>query len=258
MPVRDIPRAWIAKHRNNFVIKRIGRIADQFTRAYRNELNWSVNYNGERHALEVAARRYPGVILDVGANTGQWASMALTAAPGLNLHCFEIAPQTFASLSRNLLGRPHVHLNQVGLSSQAATLSFNYYPDSTDRSSLVALPDSFSKLAIEVRVMTGDQYLSDHGIDRVSFLKIDVEGHEMEVLQGFRNSLREGKIATIQFEHGPAHVITRHFLGDFVAFFKEFGYRVHNIYPDAITPLDYAFDGSETFAGRNFLALRDY
>ena len=257
MAAVDITRAWIAKHRNGPLIKRLAGAAEQFARAYRNELNWSIEHNGERHALETVTRQHPGAILDVGANTGKWARMARTVAPERDLHCFEIAPDTFASLNRKLAGVPHVQLNHVGLSSRNATLPFHYYPDNTDRSSLIALPDAFKKSTIDVRVTTGDQYLSDHEIHHVSFLKIDVEGHEMDVLQGFRESLAKGKIAAIQFEHGSQHVITRHFLGDFIAFFQEYGLRVHNIYPNGITPLDYAFDRSETFAGRNYLALRD-
>jgi hypothetical protein len=50
-------------------------------------------------------------------------------------------------------------------------------------------------------------------------LKIDIEGMETEVLHGFEAILNAGLIQAVQFEHGPYHIVARHFLGDFANLF---------------------------------------
>lgn len=251
---RDQIKAMIARHRDNPLLDLLARAAERYLRAYRNELNWSVEHNGESTALAAMLALHEGAILDVGANIGQWARMAQSLAPDRDIHCFEIAPATFRLLGERIRRTDNIHLVPLGLSSREEILTLYHYPDSPDRSSVVAQDDTFAKQAIEARVTTGDKYVSEHGLDRICYLKIDVEGHEMEVLRGFGETLRERRIAAVQFEHGPAHIASRHFLRDFVAFFAAFGYRVHEIYPGALPPLAYSPETSESFTGRNYLA----
>ena len=44
-------------------------------------------------------------------------------------------------------------------------------------------------------VRTGDGYVEAHGLDRIDFLKVDVEGSEDRVLTGFEKTLAQGRVA---------------------------------------------------------------
>lgn len=55
--------------------------------------------NGENDVLIKLTRFDFGIILDVGANVGNWAIMASRAHPNSTIHCFEIAPE----ISENLI-----------------------------------------------------------------------------------------------------------------------------------------------------------
>lgn len=252
----DRLRSMIAANRRNPLLRAVAAASVKYLRAYNNELNWSVGINGERSALKSVLADNPGCIIDVGANIGQWATMVRSFDQDRPIHCFEISPVTFGALQKRASKLGNCVLNQIGLSDRENELELNYYPDSPDRSSVIRQPDGFRKETQKVRVTTGDAYVRDAGIDAIAFLKIDVEGHELAVLAGFDQSLRSGRIAAVQFEHGPAHVISRHFLADFVSFFEARSYAVMEIFPNAMSPLNYSHETSENFTGRNYLAVR--
>jgi FkbM family methyltransferase len=182
--------------------------------------------------------------------------MAHMVDPGRPIHSFEISPTTFALLLENLRGIQPCIVNQLGLSDTEAEVELHYYPDSSERSSLIELPDGFRKEIQKVHVTTGDAYLRTANVAQVAFLKIDVEGHEMAVLKGFSEAIQEGRVSAVQFEHGPAHVATRHFLGDFVEFFACRGYNLYKIFPRKLEPLIYSFENSERYTGSNYVAVR--
>jgi FkbM family methyltransferase len=230
--------------------------AEKYLRAYNNEQNWHPCYNGEANALRTVASTVNGAVLDVGANEGQWASMALDMIDARRLHCFEVAPQTFEKLTKKLKPDCNVTLNQYGLGSKVGSIDFYFYPDSSDRSSRYSLNDGFKKEKISVSVVPGDQYLSQRSITNVAFLKLDVEGMEMDVLHGFSSSLHAGIIEAIQFEHGPAHVLAHHLLRDFLEVFEGYSYTLFRIFPKSLVKLEYDVEKDESFVGQNLLAVR--
>jgi hypothetical protein len=56
---------------------------------------------------------------------------------------------------------------------------------------------------VEVPTTTIARFCSDHGIQRISILKIDVEGFELEVLQGAESLLKNKMIDLVLFEYCP-------------------------------------------------------
>src|SRR6267378_2205976 len=248
-------RSMIATRRDSWILRHVASGAEKYLRAYNNQSNWNVHYNGEADAVRTITSTVAGDVLDVGANEGQWASMALEIIDGRRLHCFEVVPQTFEKLKENVGQRTNATLNHYGLGSKASTIDFYFYPDSSDCSSRYEMNDGFKKERIRACVVPGDEYVSQKKIEEIAFLKIDVEGMEMEVLQGFPSCLQAGAIKAIQFEHGPAHVIARHLLKDFLDLFEGYSYTVFRIFPKVFVKLDYDLAKDESFVGQNFLAV---
>jgi hypothetical protein len=54
---------------------------------------------------------------------------------------------------------------------------------------------------INVEIRTGDTFCAEAGISAIDLLKIDTEGYDYYVLQGFKRMLREKRIRVIQFEN---------------------------------------------------------
>ena len=57
--------------------------------------------------------------------------------------------------------------------------------------------------------------MDEKKIDDIDFIKIDVEGHELAVLQGAVNMINQNRIKVIQFEFNVANILSRVFLKDF-------------------------------------------
>ena len=91
------------------------------------------------------------------------------------------------------------YFNNFGLGSENKELY--YYPryqSFYDRINSCNLSDDSNKILLNIK--KGEDYVINNNIKNIDFLKIDTEGYELEVLQGFDNFLENIKI--IQFEYG--------------------------------------------------------
>jgi FkbM family methyltransferase len=127
----------------------------------------------------------PGTrVLDIGANIGIYALPWAAVNADVTVHCFEPNPAVRARLARN------VALNRLGarvlprseaLSDRAGTATLY---GSDDMSSLnKGVNTGRQAVPIEVRLARLDDVLEREG-PPVSLVKIDVQGHELEVLRG--------------------------------------------------------------------------
>jgi FkbM family methyltransferase len=105
-----------------------------------------------------------------------------------------------------------------------------------------------------VNVTTLDQFAAHHGVDLIHLLKIDTEGHELEVLKGASNLLRERRIRAIQFEFNETNIVSRVFFKDFCEAIPNFTfYRMLRNGLGALDP--YSSLSCEVFAFQNIVAL---
>jgi FkbM family methyltransferase len=123
--------------------------------------------------------------IDVGANVGFWL---LGAASRLGhtgrAHALEPSPDLLAGLLRNvhLNALTNVTCHQVAASDHDGEGAFVPRPENTALGGLTAAKADPN--AISVRLTTLDALVERHGLSRVDFLKIDVEGAEEAVLRG--------------------------------------------------------------------------
>ncbi len=244
----------IGGHRDSRAVRVAARGARAFLRGFegpRAKLR-DIEHNGEARVLR-QLRGSLGVVFDVGANVGEWTQHALEAGAHA-VHAFEISPSTSAGLAQRYAGDGRVTVNAFGLSSAPGTVTIHHYPDHPALTTMTEYPHDAPSAAIEVPVRTGDDYLAEHGIERIDFLKLDVEGAEEQVIAGFADAFARGAIGAVQFEYGRVSIITKYLLRDFYTHMTEHGFRVGRIAPESVdfAPYDMAM---ESFADSNWLAI---
>jgi FkbM family methyltransferase len=134
--------------------------------------------------------------VDVGANTGSVLADAVRLAP-LGRHvAFEPLPE----LAERLQARfPGVRVQCAALSDRAGEATFHRRLDADSRSGLLPLGGPAEPLT--VRLETLDEVLGDDYVPE--FIKIDVEGAELAVLEGALATLIRHR-PVVAFEHGRA------------------------------------------------------
>ena len=100
--------------------------------------------------------------------------------------------------------------------------------------------------------MTGDKLREDLLNVYIDFTKIDVEGHELSVLEGFHNAIKGQKIGMIQFEYSEINLEKKLYLKDFYDFLQ--GWELGRIYPGYIDIQAYQMR-LENFVPGNFIAI---
>ena len=138
--------------------------------------------------------------LDVGANIGLYTWQVASIAPELKIISFEPDPNNFELLkmTNEASGLKHVELCPVALSNQSKKKKFNQ-DNLTSATGSLCLDDkpwieqylngTSNKISVQTRTM--DDLLGKNKIP--SLVKIDVEGHENEVLEGSLVSIKKHK-----------------------------------------------------------------
>lgn len=217
-----------------------------------------VDINGERWLVEAIARRMPAkgaVFLDVGANVGDWSRLVLDSAPDARLLALEPVPPLREKLAANLAGGD-AEILPYALSNETGPVAINYMPGNSHLSSLETVGGKMTIAGetIEVHRRTGDDICAELGISHIRFLKVDTAGHDLKVIEGFRNLIDSGGIDVIQFNYNYMSIFSRTFLRDFFAALTP-RMRIARLLRDRIEYFDYA-PASDNFIQANFIAVR--
>lgn len=163
----------------------------------------------------------PEVVLDAGANKGDFALKCHTHWPKARILAIEPHPRTFKTLSLRCYTHG-IDAWEGALSSSEGVMELLDHGEG-EQSQMNSLASEskvtetrFSELAgceptarIAVRVSTLDTVASDFGISQIDILKIDVEGAEISVLEGAKHLLRHSRIELVAVEWSARKVNNR-------------------------------------------------
>lgn len=145
--------------------------------------------------------REAGCILDVGANTGLFSLVAKTVNPSADVHSFEPVPRVFDRLKANIkVNQYDITPHRVGISNFTGKATIFDLP--TDHVYSVTINKNLnlpgaSVIPTEITVTTLDDFAAVHNLRKIDLIKLDVETHEPEVLEGARQTLRENHPAVL-------------------------------------------------------------
>lgn len=233
----------------------------RFCRRYVNRCNGENNddmrKNGELRWLQETLPACK-TVFDVGANVGEWTKLALGINPELQVHCFEPSSPTYQRLqSRGFADK--VFLNQLGLSATNGELTLHVFSDGAGTNSVYRRDGLNMNQAQteQIRMETLDSYCKRMQVQEIDLLKIDVEGHELDVLKGAHEMLIKGRIHRIQFEYGGTYIDARILLKDMFDLLILYGYRLYKIYPNKLRSVERYAQQLENFQYQNWVALKN-
>lgn len=252
---RLLERIGIKGRRNRFA-RAVVRGARHVLRGYdgADAVLVHISTNGEGWVLKQLGPALD-IVFDVGANVGEWTQHAL-AAGARTVHAFEISPTTGDELRRNLGSDDRVCVNSFGLSRESGTITIRHFPDLPVLTTVTDFPWEVPAEELNVPVRTGDEYLAEHGIDKIDLLKLDVEGAEELVLRGFAQAFARNAIGAVQFEYGRHVVLTKYMLRDFYADLTAWGFVTGKVLPTAWEPTPFHLS-METLKDANYLAVHE-
>jgi FkbM family methyltransferase len=235
------------------VLSGFGRVLN---RLYENR-NHDTYSNGELTVLKKIVKLNPSAtIIDGGANIGSYSLMINQLGSGSRVYSFEPVKSTFEKLKKNVANYNNIIPVEKGLYKENCTKEINIFISDTHSSlyDIQGLPyESSGKQTIEL--VSGDDFMKDHKISEIDFLKIDIEGAEFDAILGFEKNIAKGTIKAIQFEYGYINISTKKLLIDYYDYFESKGYILGKIFPKTVEFRKYEFK-YEDFIGPNFIAVK--
>ena len=222
-----------------------------------NNLSYNIKKNGENQVLKKLSEFDIETVFDVGSNIGEWSLNAANIFQNANIYSFELAKPTFKKLKEKTKESRQIQCYNIGLSDKEAEIEYNFYKNNSGITTMIMDYNIHDENDIEKMIgitKTGDGFCNKKNIQHIDFLKIDVEGAENKVLEGFKKQINKNNIDIIQFEYGLINIYTGFLLKDFYDFLNSRGYLVGKIYPEGVKFKEYA-PQDEDFRGPNYIAV---
>jgi FkbM family methyltransferase len=223
-----------------------------------------IEKGGEAHLMRELSKKYTDdrtyIIFDVGANQGGYTSALLENmhVKNLQIWCFEPSANTFRNLQSNLGSNTNVLLNNIGFSDQGGSIPLYYKESASDLSSLFPLEigygtkEKLSDFEI-VTIKKIDDFVIENNIPYIDFLKLDIEGNELNALSGAAETIKLRKVKAIQFEFGTCNIDSRTFFRDFWNLLSQ-DYYIYRIVKNGLYPIIRYTEFEEVFQTINFYA----
>lgn len=224
----------------------------------------AIELSGEIELIRSLNKRENGndkfVVFDVGANHGDYCNALLKnlTIKELEIWCFEPSPVAFGSLQKACGTNPSVNLIQIGFSNVAGTFPLYTSEPGTTTASLFPLERAFNapeKLHEFEMITVGtiDEFAKQNNIKHIDFLKLDIEGNELNALVGAGNLLKSKSIRSIQFEFGSCNIDSRTYFRDFW-YLLNADYNIFRVVKDGLFPITDYTEYDEIFVTINYYA----
>jgi FkbM family methyltransferase len=154
--------------------------------------------------------RKGGIFFDIGSNIGIFSLIGanIVGRKG-SVYSFEPTPETYFRLKQNikLNKAKRIFPFNMALSDKSGLQDFLVSNDGYDAWNSFGKPSAGSVFEnIKVRTITFDEFLSQQNIEKIDLIKIDVEGWEINVLNGGKNYFNRLTSAAILIEFGDINL----------------------------------------------------
>lgn len=189
---------YLCDPRNLFATEKVGVTNDglKYWCLLENHIERSILNNGVWEPLETNAVKKllhsGGVVFDIGANIGYF-TLLMSKLVGVDgqVHCFEPTTYAFKRLLKNIKLNPELPLHNIKLNNMGLS--------SCSESKIESLEARFSARLLAhdeeelIQFITLDDYFNSLKLDRLDFIKIDVDGYDYAVIRGGAEILKKFK-----------------------------------------------------------------
>jgi len=167
------------------------------------------------------------IVFDIGANAGEYTFKFEQCVGSKNVYSFEPIPKLYKNLKK-IFRKVNIELlafsNKSGLSQFKIPVINDVVYDTRGKLDIeITEPGETNYELIDVQCKTIDEYVAEKSIPKIALIKIDVEGHEFNVVKGAIKTLREYKpiiLIEIEQRHHDMPIST------IFNFIKELGYEI--------------------------------
>lgn len=189
----------------------------------------------------------PKVFFDVGANNGDSSIHQAMNDPDVHVYAFEPTPRMADIIRDRTRNLPNYEVIQKAVSNETGRATFfiagNY---DWGCSSLCKFNDELNVTwpgrmdfnvtdTIEVDVIRLDSFVNDRNIQKIDYLHVDVQGKDMEVLQGLGEHIDKVHAGVVEVPTSHNKRLYKdqiYIIDDVVEFLKQNGFNVENIEPN--------------------------
>ncbi len=202
----------------------------------------------------------PKTVIDVGGNIGEWTNEIKRLSPNCHVSIFEPSSTNVEKLKDRFRFDTNIRivpkaLGRINAEGQLWSDAPGSGLASLTKRKLGHFGISFDTCE-RVTVMRFDDYWNkEMKRSPIDIAKLDVEGHELDVLKGFGDALKITRV--IQFEFGGCNIDTRTFFQDYFYFFKEQGFSVYRIAHNGAISIPVYRESDEYFRTTNYLAVNN-
>jgi FkbM family methyltransferase len=155
------------------------------------------------------------LIIDIGFSYGNYSNLFIKKLSPKRIIGFEASGKTYDQV-KNKFRNSKIRLYNIGVSSSTGKKKLNVYKKNSINSfqniKKNSLYSNFKKKIFNIQhgdyeitnISTLDRLCQNH--KKISMLKIDVEGHELEVLKGGKKTLKKTKIILIEIHQTNQYV----------------------------------------------------
>jgi len=170
----------------------------------RNE-EYEKNFSYQKYYQLLVEKNNP-VVFDVGGHQGESVKFFRSLFESAEIYTFEPEPGNYEILKK-VATDSKVHAFNLAMSNVAATVPFykqdishlgGLRPINEDSSDSLGYAERAKNEEIEVQSTTIDLFCAQRGIEYIDLLKIDVQGHEVEVLEGADRMLSKTTCVTVE------------------------------------------------------------
>lgn len=168
------------------------------------ELNTDLLADGERRVALQRLLQQGSLVIDVGANRGQFAQEVLEIQD-VSIICFEPGAEAFKSLRALAADNPKITPENMAVSEVTGTADFYVQRSDFGSSLLKPVKDQSSEWltldsVVRVQTIRLDDYMSKRGISKIALLKSDAQGFDQRVLASAGARLNPQHIGSILVE----------------------------------------------------------
>ncbi|MCF8368090.1 MAG: FkbM family methyltransferase [Bacteroidales bacterium] len=178
------------------------QLEGQYTSFITRKLFWSgisgFEYNSVDIFLELI--KSSKVFFDIGANIGYYSLLASKVNPGLEIFAFEPFPDAIAALKRNISQNMFGNISIISTALAAKTGEDTLFYRINDdfprglqlagNNSMVNFKDNRNQ-TVDIKTQTLDEFVTQHKIESLDFIKIDTETTEFMILSNGIEALKK-------------------------------------------------------------------